>query len=778
MKTNFRNLRRNALALAVTAALSSGVVYAQDQEKPVEEDKLSEVTLIVTAQKRNQYAQEVGIAISAISGDDMRIKGIDDLGGIVESLSNVELQDITGGGMPVMIVRGVGLQDIRVNNTPTTPFYIDEVYQASIAQTAFTMFDVERVEILKGPQGGLYGRNATGGAVQVISQKPELGDSNGYASLGLGKWDRVDFEAAYGTELSDTVAMRIAGKQVTSGDTYTYSVSENTNHGEADAWGGRLMFLISPNDNWDILIKAHGGEDNSETDLLRAAAVFAGNTPSGRPGASFDALLVNTCATPGAASCYTMDGRTHAQQGVDGNVHATTSSTLPRLNNKWSGFSARVDWTNDDYTFTSISALDEMDHGRNTDFDGHEFESQHVLYNSRLRSKSQEFRLSHDSDDYSWIVGANYAEDSLIENTQLLGAEGPLPFAGGFGLTMLDQPYDQNAQSSSVYGHLDYSLNDDVNLVTELRYTDETLSMNGGTAAPEFGGFFLASIDDKKSFNEVSGKIGANWKVSDDAMLYTNLSRGFKSGGYPGGITDNPASLLPYDQEVVHAFEIGAKSDLLNNTLRLNGAVFYYDYQDQQGIAQVVSPLTNSIVKKLTNLGDTRVTGAELDITWLPADGWFIQTSLGITDAEVADSTLTTKDTFLSSSDPLSDVAVEGARLPNVADWSLNTTIRYEHNLTSNLLGMAQLEYSYRDDMDLTMAISAKEIAFYNEDAYGLANLRYSIVDANNTWILTGYVLNVTDEAYRSAARPDGLTGFYEMYGAPRSYGVTYTYNW
>jgi iron complex outermembrane receptor protein len=757
MKTSIQKIQRNTLATAIVIALNSGVVQAQKSE--VEDSGIERIQ--VTSQKRTQSVQEVGIAISAFNSDDLKNKGIDDIGGITESMANVELQDITGGGMPVVVIRGVGLQDIRVNNTPTTPFYIDEVYQASVAQAAFTMFDIERVEILKGPQGGLYGRNATGGAIQVISAKPEFESTNGYVRAGYGSWNRLDLEGAFGTELSDKVAVRVSGKSVTSGDTYTHSVSENKDHGEADVWGGRVMLRVQPIDNLNILLKLHGGEDNSETDLLRASAVYNGGEMA-TPGLSVAALNGDTCDVPGAEICYTMDGRTHAEQGVSGSVHDTTSSTFPQLDSDWLGFSTRIDWSMGDYELTSITAIDEFNHGRNTDFDGHATEAQHIKYRSELESISQEIRLAYSGDNYNWIVGASWAEDTLSEDTLLLGGEGPLQL---YGLTEAPQAYEQEAESKSVFGHLNYLVSDSLTIVTELRYTEEERSMDGGS--------LFSSTQDTSTFDAVSGKLGASYQLHDDAMVYANLSRGFKSGGHPGGIVFSEAALAPYDQETVNAVELGAKTEWLDNSLRVNGAIFFYDYQDQQGVAQIENPL-GGVIKKLGNLGDTEIKGAELDISWLPAEGWFVQVGLGYTDAIIAESTATTRDTFGTVE---GDLSVEGATLPNVASWSINTTISHEHTLYDDLLGVAQLTYALKDDMDLTMAITDKENAFYNEDGYGLANIRYTVMSEDEAWSLAAYINNVTDQEYRTAARPDGLFGFYEMFGAPRSFGVVFNYN-
>lgn len=772
MKVSIKKWQKSTLTIAVSAALTTSAAYAEDTKK--ESSGIERIQ--VTTQKKVESIQDVGIAVSALSGEDLARKGISNVTDMAGALSNVELQDISGGGLPTLIVRGIGLQDIRANNTPTTPFYIDEVYQASIAQAAFTMFDLERVEILKGPQGGLYGRNATGGAVQVISNKPEFESANGYVKAGIGKWNKAELEGAYGKQLSDTVAIRVSGKSLTSDDTYTHSVTENKDHGEADVWGGRFLVRFRPTDDLDILLKIHGGEDKSETDLLRSAAVFAGNTAYKVPGISVEALTVNTCDVPGAASCYTMNGQTHQEQGIAGNVHHSTSSTLPRLNNSWNGLSLRIDWSLGDYDLTSITAKDSMDHGRDTDFDGQQFEAQHLDYRSELDSTSQELRLSHSEDNYSWIIGASHGKDDIVENTVLNGAQGALQ---AFGLTSVDQNYVQESTSTSIYGHLDYAINERLTAIAELRYTDEEKSMVGGSFVPNSGGIALSKIDDSISFDAVSGKLGLTYQVNEDAMFYANLSRGFKSGGFPGGIATNAAALVPYEQETVYAIELGSKTEWMDNRVRLNGAIFHYDYQDQQGIAQITNELTGEgVIKKLTNLGDTKVVGAEIDLTLIPADGWYIEMNLGFTDAKINDSEFFTKDTFVGSRHPDSDLALQGARLPNVADWSFNTTIGYEHELSESVLGIIQVGYALKDDTDLSLAISSKEQRFYNEDGYGLADIRYTVMDIDEVWSLSAYIKNATDKQYRTTARPDGLNGFYEMYGAPRSFGVTFTYNW
>ncbi len=182
--------------------------------------------IVVVAQKREQLIQDVGIAVTAFSGRNLRERDIDQSEDLYQLIPNVNLQNNGGGGAPVVIVRGVGLQSFRINDSPTTAFYVDDVYQTSVASAEWTMFDLERVEVLKGPQGGLYGRNALGGAIQIISRTPSVDEaSNGYVSLGFEEYSREELEAAASFAIGDKFAIRVAGRDVDGSDAPYRSVT-------------------------------------------------------------------------------------------------------------------------------------------------------------------------------------------------------------------------------------------------------------------------------------------------------------------------------------------------------------------------------------------------------------------------------------------------------------------------------------------------------------------------------------------------------------------------
>ena len=743
----------------------------------VDEDyRLEEV--IVLAQKREQSVQDIGIAVSVLSGGELRDRNITNVDSLTAAIPNMAMYD-SSGGVPVVIIRGVGLQNFRVNDTPTTSFYIDEVYQTSIAMAGFTMFDLDRVEVLKGPQGGLYGRNAVGGAIQVISTKPSLEEVSGYAKAGYGKYQRYELEGAVGGPLGEKVAVRVAGRFVNSDDTYFRSTTGNFDHGDEDKWALRGLALFAPNENSEMLLKVHGGKDKSDTPLLRPVGFYrrigANIIPDFADGALFNYAGVN----PGfgslcdaildggrdANSCETLDGKTEAEQGLKGR-YDSASNSRPALDNKWWGTSLNMRFYLDDYILTSITAYDDFKHGRTVDLDAVKTVQQHIDYRSGIKTWSQEFRLAHDGEKSRWMVGANYGKDTLTETTFLEGLSGLVPLAFG-GLTEADQPYEQKTKMWSGFGHVDFTLTDLTALVLEARYTKENKDFVGGVNLTQIG-VPLTYADDSSDYSALSGKIGVEHNATDNVLLYANISRGFKSGGFFGGFATDNAQLEPFDKEIILAYEAGFKSELKNNRLRLNGAVFYYDRSDVQ--ASATDPTATVPIKQLTNVGDARTYGAEIDLNWLITQNFWVQAGVGYTHSKITNSDLLVGDIYA-----VGQFSPKGARLPNAPELSANLVARYERSVSDTLLGHLQLEFSHRSDYDLSMVVLEEEKSVLREDAYNLVNIRAGIRDEESGWQFEAYVENLFDAKYRTVARPDGLAGIYDIYGPPRIWGISAT---
>ena len=755
----------------VLLSVLAGSLHAQTLER-----------VVVTAQRVEQSAQDVGISMSVYSADELEQQRIIELDDLVLRTVNTGFLDTGGGGVPVVLIRGIGLQNFRVNDTPTTAFYVDEIYQTSVAMAEFDMFDLNRVEMLRGPQGGLYGRNALGGAINVVSRRPTFDEQANYIELATGKYGRVEAEGGFGASAGNS-AFRVSGRVVTSGDTQYRSVTGGFDHGEEDKHALRAQGLFQLAEDTDLYLKLYGGQDNSETPLLRAIGIYENLGPSIVPGLANGALFNLGGVNPGEYAvcsairngtrdpsiCQTIAGTTPVSQGLlPGQRFDSLGNFRNVLDNSWSGATMIISHDFAQSTLVSVTGFNQFDHGRTIDNDATQFVMQHIDYNSDISAWSQEVRWqSTGNGNRSWLIGASYGEDDLDENTVLTAQSGILPLLFN-GATEAIQPYKQSTEAFSVFGRVSWRIADRMNLIAEARHTDESKTFAGGVMLPAFN-VFIASTDDKYDLSAFSGKLGLEWLLSSDFLAYGSVSRGFKSGGFFGGFATSDAQLLPYKEETILAYELGFKREWQDARLRLNGALFRYDRQDIQAAA--VDPTAIIPIQQLTNVGDGEATGAEFDLSWWATDNFLLQWSVGSTDLEITDSRLVTPDIYNSGVFP-----IQGARLPNQPEFSSALLARYEHQMGNGLWGSIQFEYSHRSDQDLSLVVSPLEIPVLREPSYQLANLRLSIFPDLGRWEATAWVDNLFDEEYRTVARPDTSGGVYELYGAPRIWGVSGTY--
>ncbi|GAB2510669.1 TonB-dependent receptor [Microbulbifer agarilyticus] len=733
--------------------------------------------VVVTAQKRAQSTQEIGMTVESLSGDALRDKGFSKAEDLAKVIPNMSMVNVTGGGLPIVLVRGVGLQNFRVNDSPTTAFYVDEVYQSNVAAADFSMFDLERIELLKGPQGGLYGRNTISGAVQVISRQANVDEeANGYVKAGYGTYGHTELEAAFGAPLSDTVAMRVAVRSEQSGDTDYQSTTSDFEHGEVDRWGGRAMLHVQPSDTIDVQLKIHGGEDNSETPLLQAVpthtpGVLVGNVGLGAATSTLCDDLTNGLGS--TDNCVYVNGLSEAEADYGVNGRYDSAGDFPNfIENSWNGASVKAAFEFDELTFTAISAVDNLDYRRAVDLDGLPIEWSHLDYNTSVSGYSQEFRLARDAESFNWVVGVNYAADELEEASSALGSEGLFPV--GFSANGLVQNYTQETKALAVYGHAEWGFADDFNLVGELRHTDasKTFEVSQTLDHVSVGPVPFPGIDGlefENDYQNLSGKLALEYFVSEDLLTYASVSKGFKTGGFYGGVVFSPDELQPYDSETILAYETGFKSDLLERRMRLNGAAFYYDRSDVQ---QSATTTGENPVTRLTNVGDVDVVGAELDLEYLLTQSWSVKLALGYTDSELMESDL------VSATIPgLPAASIAGTNTPNYSKVTSILSTNYEQSLSDSLTWMVNLDYSYRSERDLNLITQSAEEALLREPAVGLASLRFALREEVQGWTAGLAIDNATDEEYRTAVRDNGLRGMYQIYGAPRTARMTFTYD-
>lgn len=735
----------NRFVLVGMALLVSQFAWAQEV--------LEEV--IVTAQKRAQSLQNVGITVNALSGEDLSELRIDTAEDIAKYTPNVDIKATNSFGNPNIAIRGVGLNDFTSNNTPTVGIYVDEVYLSSTAMMSFQMFDLERVEVLKGPQGTLYGRNTTAGAINFVTRKPSQ-ETDAYVRATIGNYERVELEAAVGGGITESLTGRLSAKTIQQNGGY-WDSSVFGEHGEVDVYTirGQLAWYIS--DTADLVLMIHGDRDRSDSPLWEGNGTFNASL--------FDPAFTGFCDTVAAGSvkpninCTDLYGYSDPDDDpFKGDWHIPAN-----IERDGKGGRATLNWNFGDTTLTSITAFESLERMAN---DGDtvvnpNFTQFNTLVDTDIDQFSQEIRLAGGSDLLDWIVGGFYGKDEISDQLIVIS---PDVFGALLGISPLDTIYDQETKVKALFVHTEWHVADNVNLTAGLRYNDEEIKFAGTTWGTIFGTtdqLSLSPANDKKSFDKTLWKVGIDWSPADSYMLYATVGNGFKSGGFFGGTATSPEERVPYDPEDLIAYEAGVKSRFAGNTVQLNAAVFYYDYNDiQQFLETTVGGVQ---VAKLGNIPDkSTVKGLDVDLWWLPLDGLDIRFGLGLLDTELGDFTN-------------EGVMYSGNELANAPDVSSNLSARYEWDLSSSMVMSALLAVGYSD----FVFKSATNDPLFSADSYTLVDGRLAIQNTARTWELALWGKNLGDEEYVQEAfgAPD-LGTITRSYGVPRTYGISYSYFW
>lgn len=485
--------------------------------------------------------------------------------------------------MPAWIIRGDGLQDFNTNNTPAASVFLDEIYQSSVVMGGSGLFDVNQLEVMKGPQGGLYGRNTTRGAVLLNTRRAELGARNGYAKLHYGSWGDIGLEAGANFPLNDNLAWRLSGRVLGRDTAWQRSIPDNAEHGEKEIRDLRSWIKFEPSQDLSIEWKLQGGADDSDIALSRTVGVYSAT------GSFCGAMLLGQRDD---ANCLSWGGFNQLVQSLpntnpvsaqarDGSL--VLSEGINEQSNDYLSNLVQISKQFDGFRFTSISSFDQYNYGVQLDLDGASGEFAHRRSNSDIEVFAQEFRLVSEDDDarLSWLLGLSFSEESFEERREFLFRDNFLVIAS-LGLSFGNVDYDQDTSSQAVYGNITYALNEDWNVNFSLRYTDEDKEYrNGRVYVPGAVPFYVYNnlSRDYSLSDHFSGNISLDWTPQENVLLYASLSDGFKSGGFYGGFPSFPQEIDPYREETILAYELGLKSDL-SPALRVNAAAFYYDYED------------------------------------------------------------------------------------------------------------------------------------------------------------------------------------------------------
>lgn len=739
---NFQaSLRRAGWGLVGVPMLGLAVP-AWGQTVPASEN-LDDGVIIVTAQKRAQNSLDVGINVSVIDSDAIAERRLESVSELAGTAPNVTVKENVPGLLPIVTIRGIGLNDFSATNNPSAGVYVDEVPLSSLALMNFNFFDVDRLEVLKGPQGTLYGRNSTAGALNVFSARPDFSGFSGRVAASLGNYQAKDFEAALNIPLGDTIALRAAGKVIAQDKGYWFNERTNENFGDRNLLLGRLQLRARPSDTIDINLKVEGQRGRS--DLGQPA--FFGALPA--PGA--------TC--PGAPGCTDFFG----YRDTDNNPFTGAWSIDPHYDYNQLNLTGRVEFDLGFATLTSVTSHIDFDRQWGIDTDATPLPQTDFYTDDKVKQFSQELRLSGESAIVDWLVGGFYTRDHVVTSY-----DGRLQAL--FNTTSLTRS-DQVTKSAAFFANGEWKLAPTLSVVTGLRYTSEKRRNTGSTVdlvslAPgsllsgaPFGSppVTVASVDGRISDENLSYKIGLNWKPLPLMLIYASASKGVKSGGFFAGVATSSAQLQPYGSETLYAYEAGIKGRLADVGLSYSLSGFYYDYRDVQTFIRDVAGALP--IQRLGNIDKAKVKGIDADLIFNPRalPGLTATLGLGLLDSKLG--------AFASSGGAIA----AGNRLPDAPKTSLNTSLAYSFPVSGDVDARLAIDGQYQS-RTYRDALNDPIIA---SDAYWVWNARASVL-RDKGWDVSLFAKNLFDKRYVTQGVNQLVLGFgYRVYGAPRTYGVS-----
>ncbi|HEY2177212.1 MAG TPA: TonB-dependent receptor, partial [Caulobacteraceae bacterium] len=693
---------RLAVLLAGTSVLAMQPATAR-AETAASTQAVSVGEVIVTARKREEAINTVPMSINAVSGAQVASKGIErtsDLARVVPGFTYTTSQV----GTPIYTLRGVGFVDISMGGRPTVSVYADQAPIPFIIETLGGNFDLERIEVLKGPQGTLYGQNSTGGAINLIAAKPTA-DFQAGLQAGYGNYNAVTLEGFVSGPLSDTLEARLAVQHVQN-DAWQKSYTSGETNGATDLTSGRAVVDWRPTSRFKVELNLNGYVDHSDTPAAQLDKVLV---PSSE--ASLVPTLFNYPTAPQTDTAADWNpGQSYRRQNDFFQANLRGDYELPH-----------------GLTLTSLSSFSHYDANQPVDIDGTSQSVLQQLTKGSINSWYQEVRLAGNIFDHGYfVVGANYASDKVRETNYVNVSGGTEAFSFvALGLPLFDTFRDidnQDSQTYAVFGNVDYSLTPTIKLDAGVRYTRAIDNFTGcsadtgdGNAASIFGPFenFIRGLSglpplppippggcvtandqfaptlvvSKLDEDNVSWRVGAQWQALEHTMLYVNVSKGYKAGGYPDLGATKTSQFNPATQESVLAFEAGFKTRLFD-TLQLNGAGFYYDYRDKQVLSVVTDPVFGTVLQ-LVNIPKSRVIGAELQAVWAPVRGLTFSANGAYTDSKILDDF-----TGINALGATQDFG--GEPFPTSPTWQAAADVNYTWPVNNALNGFVGGDLTYK----------------------------------------------------------------------------------
>ena len=798
----------SALALAVAAP-----AIAQTQAPPPKpEETLTIDTLVVTAQRREETANSIGMPIQAFSGEalqQLRVTDPKDLSTVAPSFTVSQSYQ----GVPTYTLRGIGFNTINLSATSTVGTYWDEVAYAYPFMNTGPIFDLERVEVLKGPQGTLYGRNTTAGLIDFVTNKPTE-DFEGSLTAEAGNYKTYNLEGMVSGALGPRVQGRAAFRMENSDKGWQISNSRGERLGKVDRDGWRLSLAMQPTDKVEIEASYSGWRNKSDT----VAAQGIGFTPA-TAASPFNAPgIVNYIAANKPTKASQGDWAPLSTRGVDIGIGKGISDPL-RENDTFHAGKLRVTWDlTDNVTLVSLTSLNQLVRKAVFDWSGAPYEVLIQKAHGDIKSFAEELHFEGRTDKGSWLVGAYVARDKILDsNRTLLGQNANVGTIRYVGSTLLTSPFNSAGYTAlqmsqafrtyedvgnietktwSVFANADHALTDTLKLTLGIRYSQDKQDYVGcsrdsegsmlpnvnvvnralffaayGMTAPIVQGGCNTFDPVKKSFgfvtstldeDNIAWRVALDWQASDDVLVFGSISRGAKAGATPINAANISTQNAPANQELLTAYEVGVKAGLFNRRVQANVSAFYYDYTDKQLSVYFADPIYTAL-SRLANVPNGEAYGLDGDITWRATRAL----------------------TFIASATWL-HTEVKGYTGINAAGKSQSfdgAPFLYSPKFQGGLTAL--FNQPIGDGLELNAALNGRwqekshadleGNPLFVIDSYGLLNASVGISAPDKGWALSVWGRNLTNEYYWSAVSSNANV-VVRFPGKPTTYGASLTW--
>jgi len=765
-KRNARAIRPWLLAAASAGWCIAATVRADTPPPPADSGAIEEV--IVTAQKRSESLQTVPVSITALTAAQLDEVKMDTPSDLISQVPNLQVNGIVGEASPVFSLRGISMFDYSLSQSSPVASYIDEVYKGNFVLFGVDMYDLERIEVLRGPQGTLYGKNTTGGAINFITRKPGF-NTDGYLTLGVGNYSRQEAEGAFQTALiDDKLAARVAFSY-TKADGWFHNVAPGYPDLEGiDQYGVRAILLFKANDDLTATLRWSKSRQNPQNYGIFDIICRPGIDPN--------------CAPGGVGGSYyrTEDG---TATGVPLQDDQIGQNYTPKRRQENQAVALTVDWNlSDALALTSITSWDDGDLFNPEGTDGAPINVFKIPYTGTNNQVTQDLRItSRGTGPFSFIAGAYYQHEDIYNSTENqfftdtdFNNDGAVDsqdcIDSGFVACIFHNQFDQLRNSWALYTDDSYAITDQVKLRAGLRYNhDKADQKNAYAQLRGVDGVVIANIipgsttdlyaTARQDITNVAwtGRAGIDYTPATDLLLYANYSRGYRSGAFNAQFFFSPSEFDSVKPETVDSIEAGIKSTWLGGKLQADGAVFHYTYKNQQLI-----DVQSTGLQPLINIPESKMTGAELELVARPMTVLTVRGGLGLLDGK-----------FTQGAINNGTVSIVDNKLPNAPSTSATLAADWEAWQGGAMGFTVHGDMAYASSQYFEPA----NLPALRQGGYTTYNARLALHASDDRWEVAAWGRNLGDKFYlTTGANLAGFGYYYTHRNTPRTYGLEVSY--